>query len=139
MMVDEQSQLGGSLLSAPAVIGGQAGLDWAGEVEAELRALPEVTILSRSTVTGYYDHNYLTLLETTGNDNQTGSEYKTRQRLWKVRAKRVVLATGQIERPLIFRDNDRPGIMLSASMRAYLNRYGVSPGNRVLLLSLIHI
>ena len=136
ILTEEQDSFGGSLTyNTDCTIDGAPAFEWAERTVAALSSMPEVILLKATVTTGYYDHNYLTLLETTDNDNQTGSEYKTRQRLWKVRAKRVVLATGQIERPLIFRDNDRPGIMLSASMRAYLNRYGVSPGNRVLLFT----
>ena len=130
MMVDEQSQLGGSLLSAPAVIGGQAGLDWAGEVEAELRALPEVTILSRSTVTGYYDHNFLSVNERR-TDHLGPAQSDTpgsRERLWRIRAKQVVLATGAIERPLVFDGNDTPGVMLASAVSTYIHRYAVAPG-----------
>jgi len=130
MLVDEQSRLGGSLLSSPAVISGQAGLDWASEVEAELRSHPEVTLLSRSTVTGYYDHNFLSVNERrTDHLAPAQSDTRlTRERLWRVRAKQVVLATGAIERPLVFDGNDAPGVMLASAVSTYIHRYAVAPG-----------
>ena len=63
--------------------------------------MPEVILLNKTVATGYYDHNFLTLLETMSSGQQNQSEYETRQRLWKIRAKRVVLATGALERPLV--------------------------------------
>src|SRR5690606_37657712 len=58
-----------------------------------------------------------------------------RRRLWKIRAKQVVLATGAIERPLVFAENDRPGVMLADAVRTYVNRYGVRPGNRAVVFT----
>ncbi|MBA00121.1 MAG: sarcosine oxidase subunit alpha [Rhodospirillaceae bacterium] len=136
VLVDEQDSFGGSLNSnTDCTVDEHTTLDWRKRTLAILEGMPEVILLNRTVATGYYDHNFLTLLETVSPGQQNQSEYKTRQRLWKIRAKRVVLATGALERPLVFKDNDRPGIMLSASMRAYLNQYGVSPGNRVLLFT----
>src|SRR3546814_1933531 len=80
--------------------------------------MPEVTLLRRATVNGYYDHNYLTIAERVTDHLGAGLPTVPRQRLWKVRARRVILATGAIERPLVFRDNDRPGIMLSSAVRS---------------------
>src|SRR3546814_335980 len=118
MLADEQAEFGGSLLGEDDVaIGGVPAAAWVAEVVAELEAMPEVTLLRRSTVNGYYDHNYLTIAERVTDHLGAGLPTVPRQRLWKVRARRVILATGGIERPLVFRDNDRPGIMLSGAVR----------------------
>ena len=135
-LVDEGNAFGGSLLNdQDQKIGGAPGLDWVRATVAELEAMPEVTLLKRTTATGYYDHNYMTLLERVTDHLGTAPDHTPRQRLWKIRAKRVVIAAGAIERPLVFADNDRPGIMLSSAARAYVNRYGVSPGHRVLIFT----
>ena len=130
LLVDEQAQLGGTLLFSQVVIGGRTGLDWVSELEAELRSFPEVTILSRSTVTGYYDHNFLVVNErrTDHIDPSQASSKTTRERLWRIRAKQVVIATGAIERPLVFDGNDTPGVMLASAVSTYIRRYAVAPG-----------
>ncbi len=135
MIVDEQVEAGGSLLVTRQVIGGSAATDWAAQTLAELAALPEVRLLQRTTAFGYYDHNYVFLLERVTDHlplEQRGVA-APRQRLWKVRAKQVVLATGAIERPLVFENNDRPGIMLAGAAQNYVNRYAVRVGARVVV------
>ena len=96
--------------------------------------MPEVTLLPRTTAFGYYDHNYLTLVERVTDHLAAPASHRPRQRLWRVRAKQVVLATGAIERPLVFADNDRPGVMLARAARTYARRYGVLPGRRAVVL-----
>ncbi|MGH7186633.1 MAG: FAD-dependent oxidoreductase, partial [Pseudomonadota bacterium] len=122
MLCNEQQELGGALLASNDIIDGRPAVEWLAAVIAELRSLPEVRLLPRTTAFGYYDHNYLVLAERCGEHlpPDIGS-YKQRQ--WKVRARHVILATGAIERPLVFADNDRPGIMLASAARIYLNRY----------------
>src|SRR3546814_9575341 len=98
-------------------------MDWVEQVVEELSALPEVRLLPRTTAFGYYDHNFVGMLERlTDHQPSSAAEGPTRQRLWKVRAKQVVLATGAIERPLVFAGNDRPGILLAGAVRSYVNR-----------------
>ena len=136
MLVDEGDALGGALLGdRDQTIDGGPALDWVRRTVAELGAMPEVSLLKRTTATGYYDHNYLSLLERVTDHLGTAPDHTPRQRLWKVRVKRVVLAAGAIERPLVFTDNDRPGTMLSSATRTYVNRYGVAPGHRVLIFT----
>jgi sarcosine oxidase, subunit alpha len=108
MLVDEQPTLGGSLLSEPSVP------PWLSSV-----TLDEVRVLTGATAVGYYDSNYVLIAQ--------------ERRLWHVRARRVVLATGAHERPLVFADNDLPGIMSAAAVRTYLNRYAVLPGRNVVV------
>ncbi len=130
ILADEQAEFGGSLLGDPGrEIDGAPAAEWVRRTVAALEAAPEVTLLPRATVTGYYDHNYLTVLER--RDGASAGAGAPRRRLWKVRARRVVLAAGAHERPLVFADNDRPGILLSSAARGYAVRYGATPGRRV--------
>ncbi len=133
ILVDEQMRLGGRLLVERLEIEGAPALAWAVRTEAELSSLPEVTLLPRTTAFGYYDHNLVALLEEVLPG--AAAEERPRQRLWTVRANEVVLATGSIERPLAFADNDRPGVMLAGAVRSYLNRYAVAPGARAVVFT----
>ncbi|MBL8707074.1 MAG: sarcosine oxidase subunit alpha family protein, partial [Rhodospirillales bacterium] len=135
ILCDEQAELGGSLLAGGPAIDDAPGMDWAGRAIAELRSLPEVTLLPRSTAFGYYDHNFLGIAERVADHVEAPAPGQPRQRLWHVRAKQVVLATGAIERPLVFRDNDRPGVMLADAARTYLHRYAVAVGRRAVVFT----
>ncbi|MEA2779737.1 MAG: sarcosine oxidase, subunit alpha [Rhodospirillaceae bacterium] len=135
IIADEQAELGGSLLSTAETIDGRPAADWVADALAELAGMPEVRLLPRTTAFGYYDHNYLTLMERVTDHIAEGPAQLPRQRLWRVRAKQVVLATGAIERPLVFADNDRPGIMMASAVAAYARRYGVLSGRRAVLLT----
>ena len=97
--------------------------------------MPNVTLLPRTQAFGYYAQNFLGLAERLTEHLATPDTRQPRERLWKVRAKRVVLATGAIERPLVFPDNDRPGVMLASAARSFLNRYGARPGERALIFT----
>ena len=139
ILVDDQPELGGSLLSEPhAIVDGEPAAQWIGRVEAELRAASEVTVLTRTNAFGSYDANYVVALESrTDHLGAAASRPEfagtSRQRLWHIRATRVVVATGAHERPLVFADNDRPGVMLASAVRTYLNRYAVTAGSRVVV------
>ncbi len=138
ILADEQHEFGGSLLGTGEEIGGAPAADWVAAAVAELERMPEVRLVPRGTVAAYYDHNFLTIVERlTDHLGPRGAAASAgpRQRLWKVRAKQVVLATGAFERPLVFADNDRPGIMLAEAARAYLHRYGVKAGARALVFT----
>ena len=135
ILADEQPAPGGSLLSSRATVGGDCAAGWAARVADELAAMPEVRLLPRTTVAGCYDHNFLVAAERVGDHLPWNERRGPRQRLWKIRAKEVVLATGAIERPLVFADNDRPGVMLADSVRAYVNRWAVRPGNRAVVFT----
>jgi len=136
IIADEQSELGGSLLADTVAVSGQPPSAWVATVVEELRATPDVTVLPRTTVAGYYDCNFLTLLERVTDHLGAEPDGKTpRQRFWQVRAGQVVLATGAIERPLCFSDNDRPGVMLAGAVRTYVNRYAVLPGRKAVVFT----
>ncbi|HET6357428.1 sarcosine oxidase subunit delta family protein [Streptomyces sp.] len=130
ILADDQPEPGGSLLGA-----GQL-LTWAAEIEALVEAAPETRVLRRTTVFGYYDDNHLLAVERRTNHlGGAAPENVSRERVWRIRARRVVLATGAHERSLAFADNDRPGVMLAASARTYANRYGVLPGRRAVVFT----
>jgi sarcosine oxidase, subunit alpha len=134
ILVDEQAEPGGTLLhDVTSLIGGRPAQAWLADAVATLDARENVTILPRTTAFGYYNHNHIALAERVTDHLAKPLAGLPRERLWQVRAGRVVLATGAHERPLVFADNDRPGIMLAESMRAYLNRFGVLAGRRVVL------
>ena len=135
LIVDEQAEAGGSLLATRQSIGGAPATEWAAQAIGELTAMPEVQLVTRTTAFGYYDHNYVLMLErvTDHLPLKRRPAHAPRQRLWKVRAKQVVLAAGAIERPLVFDDNDRPGIMLASAAQTYANRYAVRAGTRAVM------
>ncbi|QMV14644.1 sarcosine oxidase subunit alpha [Vibrio spartinae] len=136
IIADEQNEFGGSLLSTPDVIDGQPALEWVQQVVAELETYPDVTLLKRSTVNGYHDHNFLTIHErkTDHLADRAGPD-QVRQRLHRVRARWVVLATGAHERPLVYGNNDVPGCMLASAVSTYINRYCVVPGEKLVLMT----
>lgn len=140
ILIDDQPELGGSLLSgstAPDLaeeIEGKPALEWVADVEAELVSAAECTVLNRTTAFGSYDSNYFIAAQNrTDHLSVPAASGVSRQRIWHIRAKQVVLAPGAHERPLVFENNDRPGIMLASAARTYLNRYAVAAGSRVVI------
>jgi len=135
ILADEQNEFGGWLLGEANIsIGDVPALDWISTMLADLAAKPNVTLLPRTTVFGYMDHNYLTLNERVTDHLPSRPAHLPRQRLWKVRAKQVIIAQGAHERPLVFAGNDLPGVMLAGAVRTYINRYGVCPGRRAIVV-----
>ncbi|HKJ62144.1 MAG TPA: 2Fe-2S iron-sulfur cluster-binding protein, partial [Hyphomicrobiales bacterium] len=140
ILTEETPELGGALLStAPDTvsIGGKTPSDWIAEIEEELANHPEVMILKRAAPVGYYGDNLIVFNQQL-QDHLPLSErdpLQSRQRLWRIRAAQTVLATGAIERPLIFDGNDRPGIMLASAVSTYIHRYGVLPGRKAVLFA----
>ena len=129
ILADEQTEFGGSLLACTESIDGAPAAEWAAGVVAELREHPDCTLLPRSTVFGYHDHNFLTIAQ------RCTDHLGVRERLWRVRARQVVLALGSFERPLVFCNNDRPGVMLASAASSYVNRYAVLPGRRAVVFT----
>ena len=128
ILADEGSRLGGSLLGEREEIDGRSGFDWAQGLLAELASMPDVTLLPRTTVFGWYDDNIFGALERVSDHKPEPGPHEPRQRYLRILANRAVLAAGAEERPLVFGGNDRPGVMTASAVRAYVNRYGVSPG-----------
>ena len=136
ILCDEQAEMGGGLLSEPcATIAGHSAQAWVESTLARLRAAPNVTLLTRTQAFGYFAQNFVALSERLTDHLADPHPDLPRERLWKVRAKEVVLAVGAIERPLVFANNDRPGVMLASAARALVNRYGVKPGGRAVLFA----
>ncbi|NEB78308.1 sarcosine oxidase subunit alpha family protein [Streptomyces sp. SID14478] len=135
LLLDDQPEPGGCLLSdRTGTIGGLPSADWLAGTVAAVAAAPETTVLRRTTAFGSYDGNYvLALQKRTDHLGPAAPAGVSRQRLWHIRARRVVLATGAHERPLVFAGNDRPGVMLASALRTYVNRYAVAPGSRVVV------
>ncbi len=135
ILIEQDSRLGGRLLSDRVQISGVSGQDWATSAAERLSAMDDVQVLTRSTALGYYHGNFVTVLERRTDHAPTGDIAGPRNRLWRIRAGRVVLATGAIERPLVFPNNDRPGIMLASAVSTYVTRYGVLPGERCVVFA----
>ncbi len=135
MLCDEDFLLGGRLNGDRREIDGMPGAAWANRVEAELAALPDVTVMRRTTVFGAYDGRTYGAVERIADHLPVPGRGQARQRLWKIVAKRTILAAGAIERPIVFGGNDRPGVMMASAVRTYVNRFGVAPGRRVVLFT----
>jgi sarcosine oxidase subunit alpha len=136
ILCDEQAEPGGELLDGcPAQIDGLAARDWLARSLAALTASPRVRLLARTTAFGYFPHNSVALVERLTDHLAQPAPGAARERLWQVRAREVVLATGAIEQPLVFPGNDRPGVMLAGAARSYLRRYGVRAGTRAVLVT----
>jgi sarcosine oxidase subunit alpha len=132
IICDEQAEFGGALrYEKGAVIDSQDGWSWAQAVVAKLAAMDNVTVLSRTTAFGYYAQNFVGLVERVTDHLARPGRDEPRERLWQVRAKRVVIATGAIERHMVFANNDRPGVMLASAARTFLNHYGVVVGRQI--------
>jgi sarcosine oxidase subunit alpha len=132
ILCDEQAEAGGALRYDSGIkIDGLDGYAWAQKTIASLKALDNVQVLTRTTAFGYYNHNFVGLAERVTDHVANPGRDLPRERLWQVRAKRVILANGAIERHMVFPNNDRPGIMLASAARMYLNQYGVAVGQKV--------
>ncbi len=127
ILCDEDYLLGGSLLGETVSINGITASKWCQSVSAELQTMDNIEILTNTTVFNHSDHHYLIAIK---NNQQTD---KTRKSLLKIRTKQLILATGSIERHQLFAGNDLPGVMLAASVSAYINRYAVKPGNKAVI------
>ncbi len=130
ILADEDFLFGGRLNSESFVLDDMAGSYWAVKVVAELKTLPNIRLMTRTTIYGAYDHGVFGALERV-TDHLKSSGGKPRQILWRIYSKRSILCAGATERPITFSNNDRPGIMLSGAVRTYVNRYGVTPGKNV--------
>ena len=126
IIADEDFLIGGRLNAETHEVDGRQGHEFAAETAAELASLPNVRVMPRTTVYGSYDHGIYGALE-----SRTDGADKPRQVLWRIYSKRAILAAGATERSMAFANNDRPGIMQAGAVRAYANRFGVTPGAQV--------
>ena len=131
ILVDDQPRCGGALLWQDAEIDGMPAQVWIDATVAQVRRNPDALVLSRTTAFGYFDHNFLALIERRADAAPGWAP----DRIWKVRVKGVVLATGAIERPLVFPNNDRPGIMSADAVRRYIRQYAVRSGRHAVVLT----
>jgi len=135
ILAEDKPRFGGSLLTDEVTIGNKKGKDRADETISQLKSMPNVIVKNRSQVFGYYDHNMMVMFERTKDHIENPTEFTPRQRLWYIRAKEVIVSTGSIERPLVFGNNDRPGIMLASAAKEYMKVYGVLTGKKPLIFT----
>lgn len=132
ILVDEQPEIGGSLLSSSNKKIDNMGADqWLSEARSKLEKSNNVKIMTRTTAIGYWHDNFVALSERLTDHMSEVPEGRAREQLHRIRAKRVILAQGAIERPLVFNGNDKPGVMLSNAAQTYLNKYGVRVGDNI--------
>ena len=135
ILAEDKPRFGGTLLTDDVSIDNLSGKDWAEKIISELKSMPNVTVKNRSQVFGYYDHNMLVMFERVSDHLEKKSKFTPRQRLWYIRAKETILSTGSIERPIVFGNNDTPGIFLSAAAKEYMKVYGVLVGKKPLIFT----
>ena len=130
ILADEGSILGGRLNAETHEVDGMSGQDWAAKMAADLQEMENVRVMTRTTVTGAYDQGTYGALERVSHHGNT-AENMPLECFWRIVAKRTILAAGALERPIAFRNNDRPGVMNAGAVRSYLNRWGVAAGKNV--------
>ena len=135
ILVEDGPVIGGSLLACAAPVGGGPAHEFAARAGEELASRPNVRVLARTCAFGYYDDNMIVAVERRADHLPAPPPYRARQRVWWIRAKEVVLATGAIERPLVFEANDRPGVMLAGAAQTYALRFGVRAGRSAVVFA----
>ena len=135
ILAEDKPRFGGSLLTSDVNIGNQSGKEWADNIITELKEMPNVIVKNRAQIFGYYDHNMLVMSERMNDHLPKSKKYSPKQRLWYIRAKEVVISSGSIERPLVFGNNDTPGVVLSSAAKEYLKVYGVLVGKKPLIFT----
>jgi sarcosine oxidase subunit alpha len=135
LLVDEGPEPGGGLLAEPGPGPLAGALAWVADAAAVLAGRPEVRVLRRATAFAVQGTSVLVAERRTAHLGGHAPAGQPRERLWRVRARRIVLATGAHERPVVFADNDRPGVMLAGAVRGYVNRYAVLPGRRAVVFT----
>ncbi len=128
LMLEQDTEAGGRLVRDRAMIGDCPAPDWLADQLAHLAAFPNLATRTRTQAMGHYDHGLVLADESLPADDGA-----VHHRLWRIRADRIILATGAIERPLCFAGNDRPGVMLASAVRDYVTDYGVSPGDSTVI------
>ncbi|TGS18223.1 sarcosine oxidase subunit alpha [Mesorhizobium sp. M2E.F.Ca.ET.209.01.1.1] len=135
ILCEEDFVLGGRLLADGGTIDGLPAAEWIARAVAELTAMPDVRIMTRTTLFGVYDGGTYGAIERVNDHVPVPPEHQVRQRLWRIVAKRCVVAAGAIERPILFAGNDTPGVMMASAMRCYINRYAAAPARRIALFT----
>ncbi|WP_292896304.1 sarcosine oxidase subunit alpha family protein [Nitratireductor sp.] len=135
ILAEQEPITGGFARWSGETIEGKPAHEWVSNLTARLASLDHVRLLTRTAVWGYYDGNTLAALERVNDHVARPPKGHPRQRHWTIRATDVVLATGALERPIVFPGNDRPGIMLAGAMRRYAEEFGVLPGSRTIFFT----
>ncbi|MGX5801350.1 sarcosine oxidase subunit alpha [Bradyrhizobium sp. Arg314] len=135
ILCEEDFVPGGRLLADGGTIDGLPAAEWLSRTLAELGSMPEVRIMTRTTLFGVYDGGTYGAIEHVNDHLPVPPEHQVRQRLWRIVAKRCVVAAGSIERPIVFAGNDTPGVMMASAMRSYINRYAATPARRTALFT----
>ena len=130
ILVDDGPEFGGQQRGHKVQIANSSVMDWVDRAIAELKSIDEVLLLSRTLAASYYDHNMVILDQRVAGHKAFPEEFEPRHRLWQVRASEIILATGATERPLVFGNNDVPGVMLASATQTYANLYGIKMGNK---------
>ncbi|KAF0114787.1 MAG: sarcosine oxidase subunit alpha [Rhodobacteraceae bacterium] len=133
ILLEQTPTLGGRAPVDDTEIQGQPVDAWLTAIEADLAARDNVTIRTRTCGFGVYDHGYVLADERVA--DHTPGDGRPKHRLWRIRAGKIVTATGAIERPLSFAGNDIPGVMLASAVRDYVTNYAVSPGDRTVIVT----
>ncbi len=133
LLVEQDAHFGGRAPVDGAVIDGVAAADWVETTVVALKAMDNVRLRTRTMGAGVYDHGYALAYERITDHAPDAS--LPRHRLWRIRAGRIVTATGAIERPLPFAGNDLPGVMLASAVRDYVTNFAVAPGKRVVVVT----
>lgn len=135
VLADEDFALGGRLNADTGTFADEEGSAWAAKTVAELQSMPNVRVMSRTSVIGAYDHGIYGMVERVSDHLPEPLPGKPRQILWRVYSKRAILAAGATERPIVFENNDRPGIMLGSALRSYVNRWAATPSQSVAIFT----
>ncbi|MCU4651833.1 sarcosine oxidase subunit alpha family protein [Roseibacterium sp. SDUM158016] len=133
LLCEQTAHWGGRAPVDGVEIDGAPAEAWIAAALAELEGMENVHLRLRTMVAGVYDHGYVIAYERVA--DHVAAPDAPRHRLWRIRAAQVVSATGAFERPLSFPGNDKPGVMLASAMRDYLVNWGVSPGDRTVVVT----
>ncbi len=131
IFVEEQSFAGGNLCFERDKIDGKPAGKWVAGAMAQLRKMDNVKVMMRTCLFGYYDHNVMAALERINDHVAVPPEHEPRQKMWTLRTKEVVVACGSQERPMVFDNNDMPGVMLSTAVRRFVDRFAAAPGKKI--------
>ncbi len=135
ILCDEDFLIGGRLNLETYAVGSMSGAAWAAETVARLQAMPNVRVMPRTTVIGAFDHGVYGAVERISDHLAEPEDGKPRQILWRITSKRSLLCAGATERPIVFENNDRPGIMQASAVRAYANRWATTPAGQVAIFT----
>ncbi len=135
IVATDDFRFGGQLLGEVSEINNQPARAWISATIAELNNLPNVRLMANTNVFGAYDHGTFGAWQQNRPMGASGPIDAPKSTFWRIVAKHCILATGAIERPMAFPNNDRPGVMLAGAVRHYLNRYGVAAGQRVVVFT----